>query len=80
MDSAERLPSRSGAKKSLWTRLVQDMRKYIVVLPVVVWLILFCYKPMYGVVIAFFNFNARKGIDESPRVGIYHLPCILVVV
>ena len=46
--------------------------KYIVVLPVVVWLILFCYKPMYGVIIAFLDFDARKGIDASPWVGIYH--------
>ena len=73
--SLEQVPSGNKAKKSLLTRLAQDMKmhkwKYIVVLPVLVWLILFCYKPMYGVVIAFLDFNQRKGIDASPWVGIY---------
>lgn len=73
--SPKHLPSGNGAKTSLTTRLVQDIKmhkwKYIVVLPVVVWLILFCYKPMYGVIIAFMDFNARKGISESPWVGVY---------
>lgn len=64
---------RSG--KPLGVRLRQDMKlhkwKYIVVLPVVVWLILFCYKPMYGVIIAFQDFNPRKGIADSPWVGMH---------
>ena len=77
----EKTPKRleSGSRrsrKSFGARLVRDMKqhicKYIVVLPVLVWLILFCYKPMYGVVIAFQNFNARKGIAGSEWVGLHH--------
>ena len=77
----EKTPKRleSGSRrsrKSFGARLARDLKqhiwKYIVVLPVLVWLILFCYKPMYGVVIAFQNFNARKGIAGSEWVGLYH--------
>lgn len=64
------------SKKSFWTRFCLDLKrhkwKYIVVLPVIVWLILFCYKPMYGVVIAFQNFKVTKGISGSDWVGLYH--------
>ena len=60
-------------KNSFWTRLRLDLKrniwKYIVILPVLVWLILFCYKPMYGVVIAFQNFKVSKGISGSTWVG-----------
>lgn len=74
--SPEQLVSGKRPKHNYLKRLAQDMKmhkwKYIVVLPVVVWLILFCYKPMYGVIIAFLDFDARKGIDASPWVGIYH--------
>ena len=63
-------------KKSFWTRLRLDLKrhkwKYIVVLPVVIWLILFCYKPMYGIAIAFQNFRMSKGIAGSEWVGLYH--------
>ena len=63
-------------KKSFWTRLRLDLKrhkwKYIVVLPVVIWLILFCYKPMYGIVIAFQNYRMSKGIAGSEWVGLYH--------
>ena len=63
-------------KKSFWTRLCLDLKrhkwKYIVVLPVVIWLILFCYKPMYGIIIAFQNFRMSKGIAGSEWVGLYH--------
>lgn len=42
---------------------------YLIVLPVIVFLILFCYKPMYGVVIAFQRYRASAGIAGSPWVG-----------
>jgi putative aldouronate transport system permease protein len=38
-------------------------------LPVVVWYILFRYVPMYGIIIAFKNYNIFTGIGKSPWVG-----------
>ena len=42
---------------------------YIMLLPVVVYLLIFSYAPMYGIVIAFKNYKPRLGILESPWVG-----------
>lgn len=42
---------------------------YIMIVPVLAYYILFCYKPMYGAVIAFKNFLPGKGIWGSPWVG-----------
>lgn len=39
--------------------------KYIMLLPVLVYLALFCYKPMYGLVIAFKDFKITRGIQGS---------------
>lgn len=38
-------------------------------LPVLVWLFLFCYKPLYGIVIAFKDYSPGLGITGSPWVG-----------
>ena len=38
-------------------------------LPAVVYLLLFNYKPMYGIIIAFKNYSMRKGIMGSPWIG-----------
>ena len=43
---------------------------YVMTLPALIWLILFCYKPMYGVIIAFKDYKLRAGILGSPWVGI----------
>lgn len=45
--------------------------KYLMVLPVVVYLILFCYKPMYGIIIAFQKYRPALGYSGSPWVGFY---------
>jgi putative aldouronate transport system permease protein len=54
-------------------RAVKDFKinksLYILIIPVVVYYILFQYKPMYGIIIAFKNFNPSKGIVGSPWVG-----------
>ena len=56
------------------------------VLPALVYIILFAYKPMYGVIIAFKNYSLKKGVWGSPWVGLknferlfssYWLPIIL---
>lgn len=42
---------------------------YLFLLPGLIWLLLFCYYPMYGVTIAFKNFSPRLGIMNSPWAG-----------
>lgn len=60
--------------KTLDARLRRDFRKnkslYLMVLPVLAFYIYFCYKPMYGVLIAFQDFNFRAGMTGSPWVGL----------
>lgn len=56
--------------------LVKDFRQnkevYIMVIPVILFYILFCYVPMYGAVIAFKNYTPMKGIMGSDWVGLRH--------
>ena len=42
---------------------------YLMLLPVVAYYIIFKYIPMYGVTIAFKDYNVFKGMLESPWVG-----------
>ena len=41
-------------------------------LPGLIWAFLFCYRPIYGVIIAFKNFTPSLGIWGSPWVGFKH--------
>ncbi len=43
---------------------------YLILLPVLIFYALFLYKPMYGVTIAFKDFNYRLGIADSPWAGL----------
>lgn len=45
---------------------------YVLLLPALVWFIVFCYGPMYGVQIAFKDYVATKGIWGSGWVGFDH--------
>lgn len=45
---------------------------YLLLLPALIWFVIFCYGPMYGVQIAFKNFIATKGIWGSEWVGFEH--------
>ena len=55
---------------------MRDLKKnyavYLMLLPVLAYYIAFCYKPMYGMIIAFKDFNPNLGITKSPWVGIKH--------
>ncbi|MBQ4110595.1 MAG: sugar ABC transporter permease, partial [Clostridia bacterium] len=61
---------------TLGSRISRDLRKnkykYLMVLPVLIWYILFCYKPMYGILIAFKNYTPSLGIMGSEWVGLKH--------
>lgn len=39
--------------------------KYIMIIPVIIYLALFCYKPMYGLIIAFKDYKITRGIEGS---------------
>lgn len=45
---------------------------YLMILPVAAYFIIFCYWPMYGVQIAFKDYNVAKGIIGSPWTGFRH--------
>jgi len=45
---------------------------YLMLLPVVVYYLVFCYYPMYGAQIAFRDFSPKLGTTGSPWVGLKH--------
>ena len=62
-------------KENKWGQLLKaDFRKnwliYLMLVPVIVYLLVFCYAPMYGIVIAFKDFKPRLGIMGSDWVGL----------
>ena len=60
-------------KETIGVRIIKDFRKnkqkYLIILPVMIYFILFEYKPMYGVIIAFKRYTPILGIADSPWVG-----------
>ena len=55
--------------RSFIERLGRCWQLYVLLLPALVWLILFAYYPMYGLVIAFKDFKIRAGILASPWIS-----------
>jgi len=45
---------------------------YVLMLPALIYIILFEYKPMYGILIAFTDYNLRRGVWGSEWVGFEH--------
>lgn len=43
---------------------------YLMLLPAVVYLLIFAYKPMYGIIVAFKDFNFKDGIEGSKWIGL----------
>ena len=52
-------------KKSIW----KSWRLYLMCLPAVIYFLIFAYKPMYGIIIAFKDYSMRLGIMGSPWIG-----------
>jgi len=50
----------------------ENKYKYLLIIPVLAYFILFSYKPMYGLVIAFKEYRASLGILKSRWVGFRH--------
>jgi putative aldouronate transport system permease protein len=66
----------AAPKISLSVTLARDFQlnkyKYLLILPVLVYFIIFAYKPIYGLVIAFQDYRPNLGIARSKWVGFRH--------
>ena len=67
--SVETRPKTLGRGAKIKLELVKNKYIYILALPVIVYYLIFCYGPMFGIVIAFKRFDIAKGIFASDWVG-----------
>ncbi|MBE5788307.1 MAG: sugar ABC transporter permease [Clostridiales bacterium] len=66
---------RSGYRvPTTWQIIKRDFSKhwpiYLLILPTIIFYIVWCYGPMYGIMIAFNNYKAKGGITGSEWVGL----------
>lgn len=59
-------------QRMLWKRIKESWQWWLLLLPALIYVAIFCYGPMYGLQIAFRNYRPRKGILGSDWVGLEH--------
>ena len=68
--------AKAEKKGTFFQRLKKDFCKnwilYVMILPVVIYYVVFAYAPMYGIQLAFKNYRVKQGIWGSPWVGFEH--------
>ena len=69
------------SKKTLFRRFISNIAKhpllYIMALPVILYYLVYHYYPMYGMLIAFFDYAPMKGMWGSKFVGMKHFQAFL---
>ncbi len=55
--------------KILWRGIVKDKFLYILMIPGILWFVVFRYVPMYGASIAFRDYNIYQGFENAPWAG-----------
>lgn len=63
---------KKGRCAQLARRIKNDRLLYLMLVPVLVWYIIFCYLPMGGITLAFKNYRYDTGLWQSPWVGLEH--------
>lgn len=64
--------SKRGYFSRLWSDIWKEWDLYLLLVPGILFILLFKYTPMYGIIIAFKDFNIFSGFAESPWVGGKH--------
>ena len=59
-------------KRSFWGNLCYYKEYYLMLIPGILFFLVFCYGPMYGLVIAFQDYFPLKGVTGSKMVGLKH--------
>lgn len=72
---ALKVESKVGKEKKKKSRILTgkisgQLELYMIMLPFIIWYLLFAYKPMYGLIIAFKDYNLFRGISGSDWVGL----------
>lgn len=72
-DASEAQRSRRASRLTkVGDHLKREWQLYVMLLPTILWLIIFLYKPMYGLQIAFKDYSIFRGIAASPWIGFEH--------
>lgn len=71
-DKAWRDKIKSNHRRNTLVQIGRHKMLYLFILPCVIWLIVFCYIPMGGIVLAFKNYKFNLGIYGSPWAGFKH--------
>ena len=73
MQKRKKYPASAGRNsRSRLSLMKSNYQIYLLLLPSVLFFLIFCYGPMYGVQIAFKDFSTGLGITGSPWVGLKH--------
>lgn len=63
---------KENQRRNLQEQIKRHKMLYMFILPCFIWLIIFCYVPMGGIVLAFKNYKFNLGIYGSPWAGFKH--------
>ncbi|MFD1881383.1 ABC transporter permease [Paracoccus pacificus] len=63
---------RPGRVVRIGDHLKREWQLYLMLLPTILWLLIFLYKPMYGLQIAFKDYSLFRGVSGSPWIGFEH--------
>ncbi|TCS60439.1 ABC transporter permease [Primorskyibacter sedentarius] len=73
IEASEALRTRKASRiERIGDHLRNEWQLYVMLIPTVVWLLVFLYKPMYGLQIAFKDYSIFRGVAASPWVGLEH--------
>lgn len=64
--------SRPGRVQLIADHLRREWQLYVMLIPTIIWLLVFLYKPMYGLQIAFKDYSVFRGVAASPWIGFEH--------
>lgn len=53
-------------------RLYRERQLWLISIPMIIWVLIFCYTPMYGILMAFVNYIPGNSIIQSDWVGLTH--------
>ncbi len=72
MELSELAKQQRSPMRRMLHRIRNDWLLYVLLLPVLIWYVVFCYLPMGGITLAFRNYRYDMGMWHSPWVGLQH--------